>query len=696
MMKRLGNIFLTIFIVVLSLFFAVGCDESKPQEKKGNIKIVVSSNQKGVDLSNLTFISYIIIEGTGPDNTSFSTRIDSPLYATSVSELTQGLWYLEANAYNKEDRVIGTGKTSLYLSETTPEAKILIDLSIGFLKVSLNGSSDKTITYTAHILKETGDQFEEITSKDLTGDGELISASFFLEMGDYYVQITSTNENIILPEIEHVTIGDHSKPIRHDIQDGPEFSKNPKVEITSYSTQTIVGNKIQVKAKSYNITSPVYSWFLNTNKLDSNSDFIEFSLDKEGDYILKCCVSGDESITVEEELALSVLPVSEEMISVSFWDGEEIIENRLVLPGSDQSFPFVSQKDEFVVSGWTLAETGDFFKPSTIFSLPPSEGGYRFEIVWEDLNRYYSISEDGELTKKNNGLSLPDIGELRIPESLNGIVVTSIGDSAFESYSSLTSIIIPDTVTSISKNAFRNCTNLTSINIPNGITIIEDGVFLGCTSLRTIVIPEGVTSIGKNAFANCSSLISISLPSTLESIGDYAFNKCESLYNISLPEGLTDIGNNAFAYCSNLLQIDIPNSVKLIGYSAFENCSSLKSIFIPDSFNSDIGDYTFSRCHKLTDVHIGNSVTLIGINAFNGCNIANVTIPDSVTDIYSQAFANCSNLSSVRIGSGIKRISENAFENTFNPTIYVNKIKNSVEYSPWGAVSATVKWKGEF
>lgn len=695
MMKRLGNICLSMFIVVLSLFFAVGCDESKPQEKKGNINISVSLREGYFVPTLESPISYIIIEGTGPDNTSFSTRIDSPLYATSVSELTQGLWYLEANAYNKEDRVIGTGKTSLYLSETTPEAKILIDLSIGFLKVSLNGSSDKTITYTAHILKETGDQLEEITSKDLTGDGELISAYFFLEMGVYYVQITSTNENITLPEIKQVII-DQQNYIPFDIQDGPEFSKNPKVEITSYSTQTIVGNKIQVKAKTYNISSPVYSWFLNTNKLDSNSDFIEFSLDKEGDYILKCCVSGDESINVEEELVFSVLPVSEEMISVSFWDGEEIIENRLVLPGSDQSFPFVSQKDEFVVSGWTLAETGDFFKPSTIFSLPPSEGGYRFEIVWEDLNRYYSISEDGELAKKNNGLSLPDIGELQIPKSLNGIVVTSIGDSAFESYSSLASIIIPDTVTSISKNAFRNCTNLTSINIPNGITLIEDGVFLGCTSLRTIVLPEGVTSIGKNAFENCSSLISISLPSTLESIGDYAFNKCESLYNISLPEGLTDIGNNAFAYCSNLLQIDIPNSVKSIGYSAFKNCSRLKSIFIPDSFNSDIGDYTFTECHKLTDVHIGNSVTTIGNYAFYDCNIANVTIPDSVTDIYSHAFANCSNLSSVRIGSGIKRISENAFENTFNPTIYVNKIKNSVENSPWGAEFATVKWKGEF
>ena len=137
-MKKLRNIFLTIFIVVLSLFFAVGCDESKPQEKKGNINISVSLREGYFVPTLESPISYIIIEGTGPDNTSFSTRIDSPLYATSVSELTQGLWYLEANVYNKEDRVIGNGEIRTYVSETTQEAKIYIDISISELKATLN------------------------------------------------------------------------------------------------------------------------------------------------------------------------------------------------------------------------------------------------------------------------------------------------------------------------------------------------------------------------------------------------------------------------------------------------------------------------------------------------------------------------------------------------------------------------------
>lgn len=36
-------------------------------------------------------------------------------------------------------------------------------------------------------------------------------------MGDYYVQITSTNENIILPEIKLVNIDDQPKAIQHNI-----------------------------------------------------------------------------------------------------------------------------------------------------------------------------------------------------------------------------------------------------------------------------------------------------------------------------------------------------------------------------------------------------------------------------------------------------------------------------------------------
>ena len=197
----------------------------------------------------------------------------------------------------------------------------------------------------------------------------------------------------------------------------------------------------------------------------------------------------------------------------------------------------------------------------------------------------------------------------------------------------------------ICNKAFSTCTSLTSIVIPNSVVSIGDGAFSGCLLLEYISIPKSVICLSGNPFSDWNGKLECLSPNFIYA-DDVLFNKDKSeivsfrnqnIESYIIPDSVISIGDGAFYSCSSLSNIVIPNSVTDIGNSAFSFCRSLTNIVIPNSVTA-IGDSAFSDCRSLTNIVIPDSVTAIGDYAFYYCSLSNIVIPDSVTAIGICAF----------------------------------------------------------
>jgi len=170
----------------------------------------------------------------------------------------------------------------------------------------------------------------------------------------------------------------------------------------------------------------------------------------------------------------------------------------------------------------------------------------------------YSVDCDGNTILSSNQTNPSGYQHSAMTEAIIGECVTDIGNGAFWSCHSLSSITLPDSIVSIGRNAFYDCPMLTGITIPSGVTTIGEVAFAFCYRLaNNLNIPDSVTSIGDNAFESCRSLTSITIGSGLTTINHSAFYDCRSLTTITIPSGVTSIGSNAFDSCSGLTSITV-------------------------------------------------------------------------------------------------------------------------------------------
>lgn len=268
------------------------------------------------------------------------------------------------------------------------------------------------------------------------------------------------------------------------------------------------------------------------------------------------------------------------------------------------------------------------------------------------------------------------------------------GTSSSNGSSTLTTVILGDSVTTISAYAFKGCSNLTSVTVGSGVTSIGNEAFRDCAALTSVNLSDGITQIPQSCFSGCTSLTSAPIPNTVTHIYPAAFSGCSNLANVVIPEAVDSIEGSAFYNCGHLDTLIIGQNVTYIGNQAFSNVrpshfefycqamilnlitkDSLKSVIIGDSTITSIGTSEFAYCDKLQSVTIGSGVTSIGYGAFFQCShLGSIVIPEGVTSIGELAFMG-TGLTSVTLPSTLTTVGNVGFdcpyltETRFNGTV---------------------------
>ena len=160
------------------------------------------------------------------------------------------------------------------------------------------------------------------------------------------------------------------------------------------------------------------------------------------------------------------------------------------------------------------------------------------------------------------------LNEIIIPESINGVDITTINSRAFEACKSLVSVIVPSGITNVGYNVFQGCSSLTIYceveSKPSGWNydwnpsscpvvwdcdnneVADDGFIYKINSCVRYGIKNGVATVVKQptniTTANISKNIIYKGNSYgVTSIGNGAFRDCKDLTNIVMPNGIATL-----------------------------------------------------------------------------------------------------------------------------------------------------------
>lgn len=349
-----------------------------------------------------------------------------------------------------------------------------------------------------------------------------------------------------------------------------------------------------------------YGWDLEygyQNQVSNSNNVIEYNFDGQYPSYFKMNVNNTVEV-LSMEIVYSCIPSQK--------PGEET-----------EGLQYMLNNGEYAISGYQ----GD---SATVY-IPESKDGYPVTAI-----EMGAFKDNKTITK------------VVVPDS-----VKIISLEAFANCSNLSDVQLGSGLKEISSEAFMNDFALTSITIPNGVNRIDDSAF-SRTSITEIVLPDSVTNVGTGCFLGCSKLSKVTLSQSLLNVSSMLFQDCQALTSIIVPDSVTSIGRGAFYNCKSLSEIILPdhpisiyynfidytqffkdksnweNGVLYVGKHAICNNSDFKTVanYAFKDGTLDIADTAFYyNCDALETLVIPSTVKIIGAKAFYGhSKLTNVTI----------------------------------------------------------------------
>lgn len=253
---------------------------------------------------------------------------------------------------------------------------------------------------------------------------------------------------------------------------------------------------------------------------------------------------------------------------------------------------------------------------------------------------------------------------LVVPERVDGLMVTEIGDGAFAGLLRVREIDLPSSVVRIGAGAFANCIDLRRLRFPTGLKDDDPSWLIGCERLEDVALPGAATSFSEDflssflpkrvmlgakarRFAAPDRWAPVLREFAIDADNPWLGTDGTCLYSrdgkkllsvvvhrsvCDVADGCEEIARKAFADDVELKSANLPDSLVQIGASAFAG-SGLIRLEVPESVRS-IGSRAFSRCDDLRDVELSRGLESIGDEAFAHCrSLVHLSIPATVREM---------------------------------------------------------------